>query len=74
MNRMESDILRFAISVITEFAKVHGLSQKQSHNYLARFKGLAHLIEFYNVLHTQSYEDNVEVLTQICLNNGGAVR
>lgn len=74
MSKKESNILKFIIAVVTEFARCYGISQKQAYNYLVRFKGMAHLEEFYNVLHTQSFEDNVEVLAEVCQNNGGQLR
>lgn len=74
MSKQECNILRFTIAVITEFARFYGISQKQAYNYLVRFKGMEHLDEFYNVLHTQSFEDNVEVLAEVCQNNGGQLR
>lgn len=74
MSKQESNILRFTIAVVTEFARFYGISQKQAYNYLVRFRGMEHLDEFYNVLHTQSFEDNVEVLAEVCQNNGGQLR
>lgn len=74
MSKQETNILRFTIAVVTEFARFYGISQKQAYNYLVRFKGMEHLDEFYNVLHTQSFEDNVEVLAEVCQNNGGQLR
>lgn len=71
MSRHDSNILKFTIALVTEFAKSYGITQKQAYNYLVRFKGMAHLDEFYNVLHTQSFEDNVEVLAEVCQHNGG---
>lgn len=74
MSKQETNILRFTIAVVTEFARFYGISQKQAYNYLVRFRGMEHLDEFYNVLHTQSFEDNVEVLAEVCQNNGGQLR
>lgn len=74
MSKQESNILRFTIAVVTEFARFYGISQKQAYNYLVRFRGMEHLDEFYNVLHTQSFEDNVEVLAEVCQHNGGQLR
>lgn len=74
MSKQETNILRFTIAVVTEFARFYGISQKQAYNYLVRFKGMEHLDEFYNVLHTQSFKDNVEVLAEVCQNNGGQLR
>lgn len=74
MSRNENNILKFTIALVTEFAQRYGISQKQAYNYLVRFKGMAHLDEFYNVLHTQSFEDNVEVLAEVCQHHGGQLR
>lgn len=74
MSELDSNILRFTIAIVTEFARFYGITQKQAYNYLVRFQGMAHLNEFYDVLHTQSLEDNVEVLTDVCQHNGGQLR
>lgn len=74
MTKQDFNILRFIIGVVTEFAKNYDITQKQAFNYLVRFKGMSHLNEFYNVLHTQSFEDNVEILAEVCQNNGGQLR
>lgn len=74
MSKRELNILKFTIALVTEFAKFYGTSQKQAYNYLVRFKGYAHLTEFNNVLHTQSFEDNVEALAEVCKFNGGQLQ
>lgn len=71
MSDRDSNILRFIIAVVTEFSRFFNISQKQAYNYLVRFKGMSHLEEFYDVLHTQSFEDNVEILAEVCQHNGG---
>lgn len=74
MSKHDYNILRFTIAVVTEFSKTFGITQKQAYNYLVRFKGMSHLTEFYNVLHTQSFEDNIEVLAEVCSHNGGQLK
>ncbi|MBQ0030186.1 MAG: DUF3791 domain-containing protein [Bacteroidales bacterium] len=74
MSKRESNILKFTIAIVSEFARFYGITQKQAYNYLVRFKGMSHLNEFYNVLHTQTFEDNVEILAEICHNNGGQLK
>ncbi|MGM9869278.1 MAG: DUF3791 domain-containing protein [Sodaliphilus sp.] len=71
MSKRELNILKFTIALVTEFAKRYGISQKQAFNYLVRFKGYAHLNEFYDVLHCLSFEDNIDTLAEVCHNNGG---
>ena len=62
------------MALITEFAQHYGVHPRQAYAYLKRFKGMEHLREHYGVLHTQSFPDSVDVLTQVCLNNGGQLR
>ncbi|MDO4823428.1 MAG: DUF3791 domain-containing protein [Bacteroidales bacterium] len=71
MSREKYNILQYSVALIAEFALRFGISQRQALNYLVRFKGIKHLEEFYNVLHTFSFEDSVESLAKVCRNNGG---
>lgn len=71
MTREQYNILQYTVAMVAEFASAFGISQRQALNYLVRFKGLEHLEEFYNILHTFSFEDGVASLAQVCRNNGG---
>ena len=59
---------------IAEFADKFGIGEKQAYNYLSRFKGLAHLFTFYDVIHTLSFEDAIDTMVQVCSHNGGGLR
>ena len=74
MSREETNRLKYTIALIAEFACRFGIGEKQAYNYLSRFKGLAHLTAYYDVIHTQSFEDAVDAMAQICYNNGGGLR
>ena len=74
MAREERNIIGFTVALISEFALRFGIRPRQAYAYLKRFKGMEHLREHYGVLHTQSFPDTVDVLTQVCLNNGGELR
>lgn len=71
MSRQEINILQYSVALIAEFAQHFNISQRQALNYLVRFKGMEHLQEYYNVLHTFSFEDTIDSLTKVCRNNGG---
>ena len=58
MAREERNIIGYTVGLISEFAKHYGIHTRQA----------------YGVLHTQSFADTVDVLTQVCLNNGGQLR
>ena len=74
MSREETNKLKYTIALIAEFADRFGIGEKQAYNYLSRFKGLAHLFAFYNVIHTQSFDDAVDMMIQVCAYNGGGLR
>ena len=54
-----------------EFARKFGLGERQAHNYMRRFKGMEYLSDYYDVLHTQSFDDAIESMAIICQRNGG---
>ena len=74
MSREETNKLKYTIALIAEFADRFGIGEKRAYNYLSRFKGLAHLFAFYNVIHTQSFDDAVDMMIQVCAHNGGGLR
>jgi hypothetical protein len=74
MSREETNKWKYTIALIAEFADRFGIGEKQAYNYLSRFKGLAHLFTFYNVIHTQSFDDAVDMMIQVCAHNGGGLR
>ena len=74
MSREETNKLKYTIALIAEFADRFGIGEKQAYNYLSRFKGLAHLFALYNVIHTQSFDDAVDMMIQVCAHNGGGLR
>ncbi len=67
------DKLAYIIAVVNEFAAAHALNSQQAYRYLDRFKGIDFVDKFYNVEHTQSFEDVVEDLALYCRKNGGAL-
>jgi len=74
MSREEHNAIGFTVALISEFAARFGIHPRQAYSYLKRFNGLQHLANHYNVLHTQSFDDAVEALAQVCNNNGGKLR
>ena len=74
MSREETNKLKYTIALIAEFADRFDIGEKQAYNYLSRFKGLEHLFAFYNVIHTQSFDDAVDMMIQVCAHNGGGLR
>lgn len=71
MSRTEKNKLEYFMALVADFAQAYGIRQKQAFNYLKRFKGIDFLERHYNVMHTQSFEDTIEDLVQVCQRNGG---
>ena len=67
------DKLAYIIAVVSEFASAYSLNTQQAYRYLNRFKGIDFVDKFYNVEHTQTFEDVVEDLAVLCRKNGGAL-
>ena len=71
MPREETNKLQYTIALIADFAKTYHIKQRQAFNYLCRFNGLEFLKEHYGIMHTQSFEDSIEMLAQVCRRHGG---
>jgi len=56
---------------IQKFASRFGLTRKSAYNYLEKYKGLAFMIEFYDVEHLQSIDETIDDLVLKCKNEGG---
>ena len=63
----------YIVAVISDFAERFGLSTPQAYRYLARFKGIEFLQEFYDVEHTLPFEEVVSDVALCCRNNGGGL-
>jgi hypothetical protein len=49
------------------------MTRQAAFNYLLKHKGLAFLIEFYDVEHLQSMDETIDDLLIICKQNGGGL-
>lgn len=74
MSREDKNRIGFTIALVSEFANKYAIHPRQAYAYLKRFKGLTFLSEHYGVLHTQSFAENVDVMAQVCMQNGGKLQ
>ena len=74
MSREDRNRIGYTVALISEFAARYGIRPRQAYNYLKHFKGLEHLDEHYGFLHTQSFQDGVDIMTQVCASHGGELR
>ena len=63
----------FINAAIHAFGQRFSMTRQAAFDYLHEHKGLAFLIEFYDVEHLQSMEETVDDLLIICQKNGGTL-
>ncbi len=72
MPKEEKNIINYIVVCISEFASHYGLPMKDAYIYLRDYNGIDFLQDFYDVEHTLSFDDAVDDLTKVCLQNGGS--
>lgn len=65
------DQLEYSVVCINEFARKNGLPRDRACDFLSRYKGLEHLVRFYDVESTMPLDLIVEDLGRVCAKNGG---
>lgn len=70
---MVSAKIEYIIMLIKLFARHFGLSFQQAYRYVSIYQGIEYAEQHYNVLHTLSFEDQVEGLATYCHKKGGAL-
>lgn len=70
---MISDKIEYIIMLIKLFAKHFGLSYREAYRYISIHEGIEYAETHYNVLHTLSFEDQVEGLAAYCHQKGGSL-
>ncbi len=73
MSRLDKNILGFLVALVAEFAAHFNLSQDVAYNYIKDHHGLEYFFQHYNILHTLSFEENVEDLIMVCAHHGGTL-
>ncbi len=63
----------FLTACINAFGQRFAMTRQAAYRYLQEHKGLAFLIEFYDVEHLQSIEDTIDDLLIVCQRNGGTL-
>lgn len=71
MKNSDKDIYEYIVVLISEYAKRHSISEIEAFRYIRNFNSLSHIIEFYDVLHTLSFEDAMSDIDIISQRNGG---
>ena len=70
---MSKHEIPFITACIRVFGQRFSMTRQAAFRFLQQYKGLAFLIEFYDVEHLQSIDETIEDLLIICKQNGGTI-
>ena len=77
MYKNDSDMSKYEIPYLTAsiqaFAQRFSMTRQAAFRYLHEHKGLAFLIEFFDVEHLQSMDETIDDLLIVCQKNGGTL-
>ena len=68
-----NDITEYTVLLIHKFAQHFGLTDRQAANYIERYGAMMLLQDHYDVMHTLSFDDNIESIASFCHRKGGAL-
>lgn len=71
MSKQDKNKLGFLVALVAEFAARFGISQDVAFNYIRKHRGLDYFFKHYNILHTLSFDENVDDMVQVCASHGG---
>ena len=68
---MIADKIEYIIMLVKLFARRFGLSHMQAFRYVCLHDGIEYAERHYNILHTLTFEDQVDALAAYCHRKGG---
>ena len=68
-----NDITEYTVLLINKFAQRFGLTEQQAANYIEQYNAMSLLQTNYGIMHTLSFDDNVESLAAYCRRQGGTL-
>ena len=67
------DIVEYMVVLTRSFARRYDISEAEAYRYLRQYGAIALAHEYYDVMHTQSFDDMVQSLTLFCQRRGGTL-
>ena len=71
MSQLTIDKIEYTIMLVKLFASHHHLTPVQAYRYISRFDGMAFIERNYGVMHTLSFQEMVQGVSDYCKRNGG---
>lgn len=71
MPQLTIDKIEYTIMLVKLFASHYQLSPVQAYRYISRYDGVAFIERNYNVMHTLSFPEMIQGLSDYCYRKGG---
>lgn len=65
------DISEYIVALIAAFASHYSMTEVEAYRYLSRYGAIKVAHDFYDVMHTQSFDDMVQSMASYCQRKGG---
>ena len=65
------DISEYIVLLIAAFASHYSMTDAEAYRYLSHFGAIKMAHDFYDVMHTQSFDDMVQSMASYCQRKGG---
>ena len=65
------DISEYIVTLIAAFARRYNMTDAEAYRYLSRYGAVKVAHDFYDVMHTQPFDDMVQSMASYCHRKGG---
>jgi hypothetical protein len=67
------DISEYIVALIAAFASHYSITEVEAYRYLNHYGAIKVAHDFYDVMHTQSFDDMVQSIALYCQRKGGSL-
>ena len=67
------EISEYIVALIAAFAKHYSITEAEAYSYLNRYGAFKVAHDFYDVMHTQTFDDMVQSMASYCSRKGGTL-
>ena len=67
------DVSEYIVALIFAFARRYSMTDVAAYKYLCRYGAITLAHDFYDVMHTQSFDDMVQSMATYCRRKGGTL-
>lgn len=67
------DISEYIVALISAFASHYVMTEAEAYRYLSRYGAIKVAHDYYDVMHTQPFDDMVQSIATYCHRNGGSL-